>query len=86
MKTVYVHLYSQSEPIKIEHVINTYTKDGLFCVLRNRTVISGRRAPQCTSFVNNDQYMLGEPFKYTGPERVDKFPVQHVFRIIEETP
>jgi hypothetical protein len=33
MKRVYVHLYSQSEPVIISDVLNTYTKDGLFCVL-----------------------------------------------------
>ena len=32
MKNVKVHLYSQSEPVEILDVRNTYTKDGLFCV------------------------------------------------------
>lgn len=31
--TVWVHLYSQSEPIVIDDVRNTYTKDGLYCVM-----------------------------------------------------
>lgn len=29
---VEIHLYSQSQPIVIHNVKNTYTKDGLFCV------------------------------------------------------
>lgn len=32
MKIVEVHLYSQSAPIVISNVRNTYTKDGLYCV------------------------------------------------------
>lgn len=31
--TVFVHLYSQSNPCTFNDVRNTYTKDGLFCVL-----------------------------------------------------
>ncbi len=50
---VYIHLYSQSQPIIAEEVINTYTKDGLFCVM----------------FEDRD---------------VDKYPLQHIFRISEE--
>lgn len=30
--TASVHLKSQSQPIKFVDVINTYTKDGLYCV------------------------------------------------------
>ena len=30
--TVEIHLYSQSQPIVIENVENSYTKDGLFVV------------------------------------------------------
>jgi hypothetical protein len=30
--TVEVQVYSQSQPMVIENVENTYTKDGLFCV------------------------------------------------------
>lgn len=29
---VYVHLLSQSNPIKRDNVINTYTKDGMYCL------------------------------------------------------
>ena len=32
VKTVEVHLYSQSEPCKFGNVRNAYTKDGLYCV------------------------------------------------------
>lgn len=32
-KVVYIHLYTQSEPIILEHVRNTYTKGPLFCVM-----------------------------------------------------
>lgn len=39
MKTVKVHLYSQSEPIFIQDALNTYTKDGLFCVWRESGVV-----------------------------------------------
>ena len=34
MMKVEVHLYSQSQPCEYETVLNTYTKDGLFCVLK----------------------------------------------------
>lgn len=30
---VRVHLYSQSQPVEISSVRNTYTKDGLYCVM-----------------------------------------------------
>lgn len=33
MFKVEVHLLSQSQPIVYDNVINTYTKDGLYCVL-----------------------------------------------------
>lgn len=52
MKKVEVHLYSQSEPILVECVRNTYTKGPLYCVLKTDGT-------------------------------VDKFPVEHVFRIRE---
>jgi hypothetical protein len=32
---VEVHLYSQSEPVVIEKARNAYTKDGLYCVMRD---------------------------------------------------
>jgi len=31
-KMVKVHLYSQSEPVEIKNVLNTYQKGDLFCV------------------------------------------------------
>lgn len=52
MKTVWVHLYQQSEPVVIAGVRNTYTKGPLYCVLR-----------------------------FDGT--VDKFPVEHIFRVRE---
>lgn len=33
MDMVFVHLYSQSSAIELKNVKNTYTKDGLFCVM-----------------------------------------------------
>lgn len=33
MKTL-VHLYTQSMPMEFENVMNSYTKDGLFCVMQ----------------------------------------------------
>ena len=33
-RSVDVHLLHQSSPITRDDVINTYTKDGLFCVMR----------------------------------------------------
>jgi hypothetical protein len=36
---VKVHLYSQSQPIKCENVLNTYTKGPMFCIMyKNNTV------------------------------------------------
>jgi len=29
---IYVHLFSQSNPIEYINVINAYTKDGLYCI------------------------------------------------------
>lgn len=52
MKMVLVHLYSQSEPVQVKEVTNTYQKGDLFCVLKK-------------------------------DKTVDKFPLQHVFRIRE---
>ena len=39
-KEVKVHLYSQSEPVEIKNVRNTYQKGDLFCVflMDNKTV------------------------------------------------
>lgn len=33
--TVKVHLKAQSQPVPHMSVVNTYTKDGLFCVLES---------------------------------------------------
>lgn len=33
MRSVDVHLLHQSSPVSRVNVVNTYTKDGLFCVL-----------------------------------------------------
>ena len=30
---VEIHMLSQSQPIKYSNVLNTYTKDGMFCVM-----------------------------------------------------
>lgn len=34
-----IHLLSQSKPIKYIGVKNAYTKDGLYCILKNDIVI-----------------------------------------------
>lgn len=52
MKIVEVHLYSQSNPVRIGRVANTYQKGDLYCVL-----------------------------DWDGG--VQKFPLQHIFRIKE---
>jgi hypothetical protein len=54
MNIVTVHLYSQSQKLEYHNVQNTYTKDGLFCILHTDT---------------------------DHGFQVDKFPVQHIFRI-----
>jgi hypothetical protein len=54
--TVFVHLYSQSNPVEMTGVRSTYTKDGLYCVM------------------------------FDGGCKVWKFPLQHIFRIIELSP
>lgn len=51
---VTVHLYSQSQPIVMDNVHNTYQKGTLFCVL------------------------------FEDGRTVHKFPIEHIFRIIEE--
>lgn len=53
MTEVDVHLDSQSQPVVITDVRSTYTKDGLYCIMRTNGV-------------------------------VDKFPLQHIFRIREQ--
>ena len=49
---VEVHLLHQSQPVVRENIRNTYTKDGLFCLM----------------------FMSG---------KVEKYPVQHIFRVVE---
>lgn len=48
---VQVHLLHQSQPIVTENVINTYVKEGLFCVYSNF--------------------------------EVQKYPIEHIFRVVE---
>jgi hypothetical protein len=52
LKYVAVHLLHQSEPIERTDVLNTYSKDGLFCVMQD-------------------------------DGRVEKYPLQHIFRVTE---
>lgn len=33
-----IHLYSQSQPMKLTDVDNAYTKDGMYCVLKDQIV------------------------------------------------
>jgi len=37
---VYVHLYTQSEPVVIENVRNCYQKGDLYCVMQNDLTVS----------------------------------------------
>ena len=53
-KKVAIHLYTQSNPVEITGVRNTYQKGDLFCVMLVET------------------------------PRVYKFPLQHIFRIVED--
>lgn len=50
---VEIHLYSQSSPVLIEKVRNTYQKGDMFCVMK-------------------------------ADGEVNKFPLQHIFRIKEK--
>lgn len=52
LRSVDVHLLHQSSPVTRDDVLNTYTKDGLFCVMRKDGT-------------------------------VEKYPVLHIFRVIE---
>lgn len=36
---VEVHLYSQSSPVVVENMLNTYTKGPLYCVLKQDGVV-----------------------------------------------
>lgn len=56
LRRVTVHVYSQSNPVEHTDVHNTYTKDGLYCVM------------------------------LTDGYTVFKYPVQHIFQIIEVSP
>lgn len=59
-----VHLLSASKPIILENVSNTYTKDGLFCVLikdENKVF----KYPLCNIFNIEEPYDSEKP-KKTG--------------------
>jgi hypothetical protein len=46
--TVKVHLLSQSQAMVFENVINAYTKDGLYCILKSDKTVS--KFPLCNIF------------------------------------
>lgn len=50
---VEVHLLSQSKPILYENVDNAYTKDGMYCVLKNDIV---SKFPMCNIFRAKETY------------------------------
>jgi hypothetical protein len=54
--SILVHLLSQSQPIKIDNVKNTYTKDGLFCVYHDDEV---------DKFPLVNIFRVREPYAYT---------------------
>jgi hypothetical protein len=56
---VEVHLTSQSQPIKYSNVINTYTKDGLYCLLLDTNKV--HKFPVSTVFRFIEDYV--EPAK-----------------------
>lgn len=58
--TVEIHLYSQSQPIVIQNVRNTYQKGDFYCVM----LLDGPQVGQ-----------------HNG---VQKFPLQHIFRVKEK--
>lgn len=52
--TVYIHLLSQSKPIKRENVLNAYTKDGLYCIyLEDGSV---KKYPLCNIYEIKETY------------------------------
>jgi hypothetical protein len=57
---VLVHLLSQSAPMKIENVLNTYTKDGLFCVYHDDVV---------DKFPLVNIFRITEPYTYVIKEK-----------------
>jgi hypothetical protein len=54
VKRIEVHLLSQSSPMTILGVINTYTKDGLFCVLTDAQEVL--KFPLCNIFRIKEPY------------------------------
>lgn len=56
MNSILVHLISQSQPIKIDNVKNSYTKEGLFCVYHDDVV---DKFPLCMIF------RIREPYTYS---------------------
>lgn len=57
--TIFVHMLSQSKPIQIENVKNTYTKDGLFCVYHDEVV---------DKFPMVNIFRVREPYTYVSTE------------------
>lgn len=50
---VKIHLLSQSHPIVYDNVSNCYSKDGLFCVLKDNIV---HKYPLCNIFRIEENY------------------------------
>lgn len=49
-----VHLASQSKPKKYKDVVNTYTKDGMYCVLLKNDIV--HKYPMCNIFRVEEDY------------------------------
>ena len=52
--TIYIHLFSQSKPIKRENVINAYTKDGLYCIYLEGGLV--KKYPMCNIYEITEEY------------------------------
>lgn len=50
---VSVHLLSQSQPMLIENVENAYTKDGMYCIYKDKEVT---KYPLCAIFRVKESY------------------------------
>jgi hypothetical protein len=50
---VEVHLNEQSQPINYESVTNTYTKGGMYCILKDNKV---EKFPLCNIFRVKESY------------------------------
>jgi len=57
--SILVHLLSQSQPIQIDNVKNTYTKDGLYCVYHDDVV---------NKFPLVNIFRITEPYAYLKME------------------